>query len=214
MNRLRLAVIRAVQRPVHLAVLSCGIILSAVLRAQGGQLTNVQTVFVLVMENQNWSRIYGDTNCPYINNTLLPVASRAESYFTPTNLHPSEPNYIWLEAGTNFGILDDGLPAINHLASTQHLVTLLENAGVSWKAYQESYGAGSDPLTNNYPYIARHNPFVFFDDVATNQARLTQHIRPYSELVSDLQANTVARYNFITPNMTNNMHDAVSLDSS
>jgi hypothetical protein len=195
-------------------VLLCGICLAPVFRASGGQLTNVQTVFVIVMENQNWARIFGDTNCPYINNTLLHLASRAERYFTPTNLHPSEPNYIWLEAGTNFGIRDDGLPAINHISSTNHLVTLLENAGITWKTYQESYIGGTDPLTNNYPYVARHNPFVFFDDIATNQARLTNHFRPYSELSPDLQANNVARYNFITPNITNDMHDAASVLSS
>jgi hypothetical protein len=195
-------------------VLWCGSCLAPVFQAWGGQLTNVQTVFVIVMENQNWARILGDTNCPYINNTLLPLASRAEYYFTPTNLHPSEPNYIWLEAGTNFGILDDGSPTTNHVCSTHHLVNLLEGAAVSWRTYQEGYIAGTDPLTNNYPYLARHNPFVFFDDVATNQARLTNHFRPYSELSPDLQANNVARYNFITPNITNDMHDAVSVDSS
>jgi hypothetical protein len=35
----------------------------------------------------------------------------------------------------------------------------------------------------------------------------TNHIRPYSELAGDLQKNTLARYNFITPNLTNDMHD-------
>ena len=43
--------------------------------------------------------------------------------------------------------------------------------------------------------------------IATNPTRLTNHVRPYSELASDLERNSVARYNFITPNVTNDMHD-------
>ena len=183
----------------------CAFFFAAYLRAD--TLTNVQTVFLILMENHDWSDIRGNTNCPYLNNTLLPIASRAEQYFTPPNLHPSAPNYIWLEAGTNFGILDDQPPAIQHTGSTNHLVTMLEKAGISWKSYQESFNAGDSPLTNNYPYVVRHNPFVFFDDIATNLARCTNHIRPYWELAADLQSNTVARYNFITPNATNDMHD-------
>src|SRR5579885_2510028 len=33
------------------------------------------------------------------------------------------------------------------------------------------------------------------------------NIRPFSELASDLQQQTVARYNFITPNLCDDMHD-------
>ena len=52
---------------------------------------------------------------------------------------------------------------------------------------------------------------VFFDDVTDsnnlNSQYCISHIRPYSELASDLENNTVARYNFITPNLCNDMHD-------
>ena len=65
------------------------------------------------------------------------MGAHAEAYSNPPGLHPSEPNYIWLEAGTNFGMLDDPDPAANHLASTDHLTTLLDTAGISWKTYQE-----------------------------------------------------------------------------
>jgi len=206
LSRSGLKGLRAIKRLVHLAVLSCGILLSPAFRAQSSQLTNIQTVFLILMENKGWDQIHGNADCPYINNTLLPMASRAERYFTPNDLQPSEPNYIWLEAGTNFGILDDELPAINHITSTNHLVTQLEKAGISWKTYQESYNPNDDPRNDDRPYVARHNPFVFFDDVANDQARLASHVRPYSELAVDLQRNAVARYNFITPNLTNDMH--------
>ena len=56
------------------------------------------------MENYNWSDIKGNPDAPYINHSLLPLASYAEHYFNPPSVHPSESNYLWLEAGTNFGI--------------------------------------------------------------------------------------------------------------
>ena len=61
-------------------------------------------MFVILMENYNWSDIKGNPDTPYINHSLLPLASYAEHYFNPPSVHPSEPNYLWLEAGTNFGI--------------------------------------------------------------------------------------------------------------
>ncbi len=57
------------------------------------------------------------------------------------HIHPSEPNYLWAEAGTNFGILDDDDPykdtPPNAQNTTQHLSGLLQRAGRSWKSYQE-----------------------------------------------------------------------------
>lgn len=63
-----------------------------------------------------------------MNQTLLPIASHAEHYFNPPNNHPSLPNYIWIEAGTNFGILDDRPLLADSQSTPQYLVTLLKNA--------------------------------------------------------------------------------------
>src|SRR6266404_4164035 len=147
MSQLRPGKLQPAKRLFRSALLLCGLTPWSPGQLPAASLTNVQTVFVIVMENRDWASLRGNTNCPYINKTLVPAASHAERYFNPPNLHPSEPNYIWLEAGTNFGILDDGPPTINHISSTNHLVTLLESAGVSWKTYQESYQGGDNPLT-------------------------------------------------------------------
>ncbi len=182
------------------------------IRTHAGSMPPVQTVFIIVMENGNWSSIRGSGNAPYINNTLLPMASYCEQYFNPRGLHPSEPNYLWLEAGTNFGITNDDDPAINHQGTTRHLVTLLQNAGITWKTYQEDISGAYVPLTATNGYAPKHNPFVYFDDVTgtndPNCAYGIAHIRPYSELPADLANNTVARYNFITPNLCHDGHDS------
>jgi len=164
-----------------------------------------------MMENHNWSDIKNSPSAPYINHTLLPMASYAEQYYNPPGNHPSEPNYLWLEAGTNFGINNDDNPDANHQSTTHHLVTLLTQAHISWKSYQESISGSVCPLTETGLYVPKHNPMVFFDDVTnTNDPHSSSciaHVRPYTALATDLQQNTQARYNFITPNLCDDMHD-------
>src|ERR1700730_18536428 len=125
---------------------------------------HIQTVFIILMENHNWTGdgnldIKGNPAAPYINNTLLPMASHAENYSNPPGIHPSLPNYLWLEAGTNFGIFDDNPPSQDHQSTHKHLVTQLEKASISWKSYDENIsgkvcpltdGGGIDPDGNSY----------------------------------------------------------------
>jgi hypothetical protein len=185
----------------------------------GGQ--KIKTVFLVLMENKSWSEVKGSADAPYTNQTLLPQASVAEAYKGPKggNVHPSEPNYLWLEAGDNFGIANDNDPASNHQGTTSHLVTLLEAAGVSWRSYQEDIAGDVCPLTSVGQYQPKHNPMVFFDDVTnTNDPkapRCIEHVRPFvaapaagagGDFESDLANGTVARYNFVTPNQCNDGH--------
>src|SRR5437667_8432497 len=53
----------------------------------------IKTVFIILMENTNWSQIKGNASAPYINNALLTQGAHAEQYYNPQGLHPSEPNY-------------------------------------------------------------------------------------------------------------------------
>ncbi len=169
----------------------------------------LQTVFVIMMENHSWATINTNDNSVYIK-SLLPLGGHAEAYSTPPANHPSEPNYIWLESGGNLGITTDDPPAKNHQAVTDHLVTLLDKAGVSWKAYAEDISGNDCPLADSGKYVSRHVPMLFFDDVTdgndANSANCKAHVRPYKELAADLTGNKVARYNFITPNLCDDMH--------
>lgn len=187
------------------------ILFVAATEAASPSLPPVQTIFIIVMENRSWSQIKDNPSAPYLNQVLLPIASYCEQYFAPPGLRPSEPNYLWLEAGTNFGIIDNNDPELNHQNTTNHLVAQLRNAGLSWKTYQEDIDGTYVPLTATNLYTPRHNPFVYFDDVTgTNNPADPYgiaHIRPYSQLASDLSSGRVARYNFIKPNLCHDTHD-------
>lgn len=185
-----------------------------------------------MMENQNWNSsapgTFTSSNAPYIMNTIIPSGATANNYVMVSgNQGPSEPNYKWLEAGDDFSQFTDNDPSpSNSISSTQHLATYLDNAGISWKAYVENINGTQCPLVSNSNslssattigggsanYYAKHNPFVFFDDLTNNLSSTSticiNHLRPYSELATDLANGTVARYNFIIPNGTDDMHDS------
>jgi phospholipase C len=175
--------------------------------AQAGSMSSVKTIFLILMENHNWSQVNTDPNIK----TLLTQGAHAEQYYSPTGIHPSEPNYIWLEAGTNLGITNDNNPSSNHQSTTAHLVTLLKNAGISWKAYEEDITGTVCPLTAVGKYAPKHSGMIFFDDVTgtnnPNDPYCIAHYRPYAEFLADLSNNSIARYNFLTPNLCNDMHD-------
>lgn len=248
--------------------------------AMGGlsaRAADVKRVFVIAMENHNWTQpanqftggiqqIYQNPNAPFINSLVDGTAvgiSDQVAYATAyhnvlatadganPHIHPSEPNYIWAEAGTNFGVLNDrdpfGTNGTNQTTS-QHLTAFLTAAGRTWRSYQEDvdlarnsggqlvnlplprnlrtvplssfsgvFGAGFNAynFSTQYNYAAKHNPMVFFTDTnggndATPANPLSSQYAPLQQLLDDLANDTVAEYNWITPNQYNDMHTALS----
>ena len=184
--------------------------------AQRARATHAITkVFVIVMENHNWSSIKNNPSAPYINGTLLAQGAHAEGYTSPNDVHPSEPNYVWLEAGDNLAILDDDDPGANYRTTRAHLTSQLDTASIPWKSYQEGISGTACPLSSEGLYAPKHNPMVFFDDVTDGRnpqsSHCMEHIRPYAEMARDLQTNdptATTGYAFITPDMCNDMHNS------
>ena len=168
----------------------------------------IKTVFIIMMENHSWSSV---NSAPYIK-SLIPMGGHAEAYSTPKGIHPSEPNYVWLESGDNLGITNDSPPSSNHQSTKDHLTAQLDTAGVTWKAYAEGIDGKTCPLVDSSTALAfspKHTPMLFFDDVTGTNDKTSQncidHIRPYTELATDLVGKT-AQYNFITPDLCDDMH--------
>jgi phosphatidylinositol-3-phosphatase len=254
----------------------------------------IETVFVIALENHNWTQpanqfsgpiqqIFQNPNAPFINSLVVAPGSSpavatingrqvniskqvayAANYHNVLatqsgnnpHIHPSEPNYIWAEAGFNFNIFNDADPfvpqggvdvnQVNNLDNQLHLVRLLTRAGRTWRSYQEDIdlttvggqltnvplpkNQWTVPLTSfsgnfasgvnqfngstQFNYAAKHNPQVFFTDSnggndPTPANPLSHNYAPLQQLFVDLAANTVARYNWITPNQYNDMHTAL-----
>jgi phosphatidylinositol-3-phosphatase len=198
--------------------------------ASSAQMSNVKTVWIILMENHNWTGnqagasfgdpdIKGNPLAPYVNGTLLHMSAHAEQYYNPPGNHPSQPNYLWLEAGTNFRVFADTMPGQSPFnIGAKHLVKLLQQNGISWMAYAEpDFGSPVfDVCPIDFTYLdVEHLSFVYFTDVAGNppnpqSAECIAHVRPYYQLATDLANHTVARYNFIVPNVCHDGHEGVS----
>src|SRR3974390_2648361 len=120
---------------------------------------HVRKVFVVAMENHNWTQpgtqtspqqIFKNPAAPFINSLVNGTAgisdqvAFANAYINAAvGDHPSEPNYIWAEAGTNFGVNNDDNPYHADCSpdtvqfTNQHLSAFLTTARKSWKSYQE-----------------------------------------------------------------------------
>jgi phospholipase C len=176
------------------------------------------TVFTIVLENHSRGDILGNDDAPYINQ--LANGGAVAAGYHDNYVHPSESNYLWMVAGENFGILDDNDPGPgNHIGSTAHLADQIEAAGLEWKTYQQSMGEPCG-LASSGTYAAKHNPFVFFDDIngwdgttMHKTDRCIAHVVDYGALEDDLTNDTVPSYVFITPDLQHDMHDGSVAES-
>jgi hypothetical protein len=230
------------------------------------------------MENHNLTQppglvgvpqqLQGNSAASYLNSLMTPgnpnaaQSSWASNYFnvlhdTAAKIHPSEPNYVWQEAGLT-GPLNDADPYANtpnNIVNAPNLSALLQTAGISWKSYQEDIdlvpgsgsvnqpGAGSLTSTvapqnqwtvplksfsgtstaytnpyngsDQYNFSPKHDGQLFF--TATNGGNdfspsnpEAQHYAPLQQFQTDLNNNTVAKYNLITPNQFNDMHSSLN----
>ena len=182
-----------------------------------------RTVFVLVFENESSSAIYNSGSAPYINMTIKPEAAYATMFTDELpSAVPSEPHYVWMEAGTNSFTDNDFLSdadasANNSTSSTDHLSTQLTTAGLDWRSYQEGMTTPC-PIASSGFYAAKHDPFVFFQDVSGKPPSAANtycaaHHKAYSSFAADLATGTMPAYVFITPNLCNDMHGAIGCPS-
>lgn len=179
-------------------------------------------VMIIVMENRDSTQIYGNTSeAPYINTRLLPHFAHTLNFADILPKDVSEPHYILMEAGTtSFSDKtfhgDDDPSSSNSTSSTQHLVSQIAKAkSIDWMSYQQSMSdvTGLCPIKSNGFYAAKHDPFVFFQDVAGDPPSKTNaycmaHHRNFKRLGDDILHDRIPAYSFVTPNLCNDMHGA------
>ena len=190
---------------------------------KSGGFSHMRHVFVIMMENTSYSDLLNPSN----TNTTF-IQSLASTYGLATNYygvtHTSLPNYVAVSSGSTWGSnADDEAQAdqgyFNHLS----LFDQLSQSGVSWRGYMESmpsagytgnYGACSNPApdpdctsssTGTALYVRKHNPFMQYPDIFNNPA-VADNVVPLTQLTRDLNTGRVADFNWITPNICNDMH--------
>ncbi len=169
-------------------------------------------IYVIMLENHSQSSVIDDPNAPFIT-ALAHQYGMADHYFGVT--HPSMPNYLAFLGGDNYGLQDDNDQNVVNL-DRANLVDQLEAHHVTWDAYFDTLPANKlDRFGPTLPdgttaslYAKKHNPFVLFDDITTNPARM-DHVKDYTALGADLNGPHPAQFVWITPNQCNDMHGGV-----
>jgi phosphatidylinositol-3-phosphatase len=158
-------------------------------------------VFVIVMENHEYSSVIGSSAAPYMDGL-------AASYGLATNYygvsHPSLPNYLALTAGSTFGITSD---CTTCFVNATNIADQVEASGRSWKAYMEDMPSACYLGASSGNYAMKHNPFLYYNDIRNNASRCAAHVVPFSQFSADMSSGQVPSFIWITPNMCNDMHD-------
>jgi hypothetical protein len=126
---------------------------------------HIGDVFYIALENHNWTQpssvtdihqIFGNSAAPFINSLVNPASPNSAMVSYATNytnvfqngvpVHPSEPNYVWSEAGTAgpppAGPWNDADPYAhtpNNIVNAPSLSALLQAkyGTAGWRSYQE-----------------------------------------------------------------------------
>ncbi|HUR37754.1 MAG TPA: alkaline phosphatase family protein [Terriglobales bacterium] len=155
------------------------------------------SVTVVVLQNTSYSSVIDNPAMPYLN-SLAKKYALATNYFGDSS-----------DSRANAFMLTAGQKGADEVFTGDNIVRQLINGNASWKAYMESLPQAGYLGEAGYPYEKRHNPFAFFSDVINvDEQRLK--IVPFSQFASDLAADSLPRYAYISPNERNNGHDCPS----
>jgi phosphatidylinositol-3-phosphatase len=183
-------------------------------------------VFLILMENTSLSTLQAamqasPSQAPNLQKMAATYATGADYHGAA---HPSLPNYIALTSGGTQGTVCDcaaapgqgSCPGSLVVCEAQMLVEgacscpndamniadQLEAANQSWMAFGEDMGTPCN-TTDSGNYAQRHVPFLYYDDIQTNAARCQAHVVDFSKF----SPAGAAAYNFIAPNLIDDMHN-------
>ena len=178
------------------------VLLAAVPSAAGGgpSVPRFRHVMVVVFENKERGEIVGNPAAPTF-------ASLARTYASLTAYdavaHPSLPNYLALVSGSTQGVTTDCTSCV---VDAPNLADELEHAGLTWKTYAEGLPAPGFTGASAGRYAKKHNPFLYFKDIADRPARRARVV-PFTQLHSDLATGRLPHFALVVPNLCNDMHD-------
>src|SRR5262249_7234643 len=168
-------------------------------------------IFVIVEENHGFADVIGNRAAPNLNALAQQFGLATASYGVA---HPSEGNYVALLGGNFFGISDDN-PYFMNAVNKASLVTQLDDAGISWKAYLQALphrgfkGICYPIKCNGVPdidplYVSKHDGIQNFT-TSLNPADWDRQV-PIEELAGDLSTGNVPAFNYVIPDECHDQH--------
>lgn len=161
----------------------------AALTPPASDVGHLDHVFLIYLENKGAQDIVGSAGAPYLN-SLIDDDGYASNYFALG--HPSNPNYIRVLGGSDFGIDYNANP--NSIPATApSLMQELDQAGLPWAGYTQGDDVSGFPFTQ-FGYV--------YDNTPAYQA---DHLLPLTQLATNLQdPSTFPAFSWIVPDEANN----------
>ncbi len=164
-------------------------------------------VVVLILENHAYNQIIGSKAAPYINSLLKDKhCALFTNYYAI--MHPSQPNYLAIFAGSNFGIDNDDLPK-NLPFTYPNLGAELLSHHLSFAGYSENLPSTGFNGVVSGNYARRHNPWVNWQGAKKNGIPATLNLS-FNYFPKDF--NKLPTVSFVIPNVKNDMHDGKDPD--
>ncbi|HKF78935.1 MAG TPA: alkaline phosphatase family protein [Candidatus Dormibacteraeota bacterium] len=168
-------------------------------------------IFLIVEENHGFADVIGNPAAPNLNH-LAQTFGLATRYFGVS--HPSEPNYVALMGGSAFGVASDDPFYINRIAKPS-LVSQLDGAGISWKAYLQGlphpayksicYPARCNGAPDEDPlYVSKHDAIQNFT-TSLNDRDWARQV-PIEQLSDDLASGNVPAFDYVIPDECHDEH--------
>lgn len=141
-----------------------------------------------------------------------------------SNTSGSLMDYLWLASGSCHNSINCVLPAGTHNfgcggngctapITDDNIFREMNNRGISWKVYAQSYAAAGGTVTtpdraNGTHYYRRHNGATWYSDILSNVAGSQSKIVDFSHFATDLANNALPEFTIIAPDGLHDGHDA------
>lgn len=140
-----------------------------------------------------------------------------------SNTSGSLMDYLWLASGSchstncvlpggthNFGCTGN---SCSSPITDDNIFREMNNRGISWKVYAQSYAAAGGTVTtpdgaNGTHYYRRHNGATWYSDILSNVAGSKAKIVDFSRFATDLANNALPQFTIIAPDGLHDCHDA------
>jgi hypothetical protein len=200
-----------------LLIIFCGLFFTTSGRAQA-QVPHSSHVILLMDENTSYNTTL--TNMPWL-------VSTGNAYGHTTNFVSDTTGslmaYLWVASGSCESQANCVLPTGTHdfgcggagcvsPITDDNIFREMNNHGISWKVYAQSYAAAGGTVTTPdnakaTHYYRRHNAATWYSDILNNTAGSQSHIVDFSQFAVDLANNALPQFTIIAPDGLNDAHD-------
>ena len=169
-------------------------------------------VFLIMEENNGFHDVIGNPAAPNLN--YLAKTFGVETDYYGVSQDSSETNYVGLLGGNVFNVTSDDAYWKN-LVNAPSLISQLDKAGVSWKAYLQAlpypgyegicYPAKCNGAPDSDPlFVSKHDAIQNYT-TSLNPADWSRQV-PITYLPADLRSGNVPAFSYVVPDECHDMH--------